>query len=234
MTETDRTITANLAHIRERVQRAAEATGRSASDITLVAVTKYVDADTTAALLRAGCKDLGESRPQQLWDKAAEPSLSAVHWHLIGHLQRNKVQRTLPLVALIHSVDSLRLLRAINSAADQQQRVVPVLLEVNCSGEEAKHGLSADELQALLPQLPEFPQVEVRGLMTMAARDGGNEIAARNFSSLRLLRDKLAGECPPGTSLDELSMGMSHDFEVAIREGATMVRIGSLLFEGLD
>ncbi|NOZ41270.1 MAG: YggS family pyridoxal phosphate-dependent enzyme [Planctomycetes bacterium] len=223
----------NLARVRLRIQSAAEAARRDANDVQLVAVTKYVDASITASLLAAGCSVLGESRPQQLWDKAAQPELAKAQWHLIGHLQRNKVQRTLPLVDLIHSVDSERLLASINNAAIGQDRCARVLLEVNCSGDESKHGLSADGLKEIVPLLANFSSVEVCGLMTMAAREGGPTAAARNFATLRELRDQVALNCPPNVNLTELSMGMSHDFEVAIREGATLVRVGSLLFEGL-
>jgi pyridoxal phosphate enzyme (YggS family) len=224
----------NLSRIRERIAKAAETSGRSPSDVTLVAVSKYVDVAKTAALYKAGCTQLGESRPQQLWEKATAPELSRVEWHLIGHLQRNKVRRTLPFVKLIHSVDSMRLLEAINENATEIGSLVRVLLEVNCSGEMAKHGLTADELERLLPELEYLPNVQVCGLMTMAALEGDETIAARNFANLRNLRDQLRLECPPNVALDELSMGMSGDFEIAIREGATLVRVGSLLFEGLS
>lgn len=234
MSDIDSTIAANLAKVRERIQIASEASGRSADDVQLVAVSKYVDAQVTASLLAAGCTTLGESRPQQLWEKAGNPELARAAWHMIGHLQRNKVSRTVPLVDLIHSVDSERLLKAINDAAAAQGQPVRVLLEVNCSGDEAKHGLTADGLKMLLPQLVEFPKVNVCGLMTMAAREGGLTVARRNFAALRELRDEVVTECPPGASLGELSMGMSHDFEAAICEGATLVRVGSALVEGLS
>ncbi len=233
MTKVNHQLADNLARVQQRIHQAAETAGRVGDDVQLVAVTKYVDASITAALLAAGCSMLGESRPQQLWDKAAQPELAAAQWHLIGHLQRNKVQRTLPLVDLIHSVDSERLLTAINKVGIEQDRHVRVLLEVNCSGDEAKHGLTADGLKAILPRLTNFSHVEVCGLMTMAAREGGPTAAARNFATLRELRDQVASDCPTDVALTELSMGMSHDFEEAIREGATLVRIGSLLFEGL-
>jgi len=233
MANINRQIAENLARVRERIQSASESASREADEVQLVAVTKYVDSNVTAALLAAGCNRLGESRPQQLWNKAAEPELADVQWHLIGHLQRNKVPRTLPWVDLIHSVDSLRLLQAINKAADKLDRRFRVLLEVNCSGDQAKHGFTADGLKEIVSRLSTFPHIEVRGLMTMAAREGGSSAASRNFASLRELRDEVTSECPPETKLTELSMGMSHDFEVAIREGATLVRVGSLLFEGL-
>ncbi len=223
----------NLARIRERIAAAALAVGRSPEEVELVAVSKYVGVAETAALLAAGCPILGESRPQQLWEKAEEPALASSQWHLIGHLQRNKVRRTLPLVDLIHSVDSLRLLETINECAAELNRPTRVLLEVNCSGEAVKHGLSAEELRRILPELPRLEHVTVCGLMTMAALEGGEAVATTNFAALSELRDAVQTECPPTVTLTELSMGMSQDFEAAIREGATLVRIGSLLFEGI-
>lgn len=233
MTDVGTIIAENLARVRERIQRAVEQAGRGADEIQLVAVTKYVDALTTKSLLDAGCIVLGESRPQQLWQKAEEPALATAKWHMIGHLQRNKVARTVPLVDLIHSVDSLRLLKAIDDASQEHGKCTRVLLEVNTSGDEAKHGLTADGLKELLPQLADFQNLQVCGLMTMAAREGGVAVASQNFAALRSLRDAVAGELPSHHTLDELSMGMSHDFEAAIREGATLVRVGSLLFDGV-
>lgn len=230
-------ITDNLESVRARIAAAAQSAGRQPDEVQLVAVTKYVDAETTALLMEAGCAILGESRPQQLWQKAEYPALNKAHWHLIGHLQRNKVKRTLPFVDLIHSVDSLRLLSEINDAANVLNKQQNVLLEINTSGEAAKHGLRADELRSVLEQLSEYPNeypnIEVCGLMTMAARQGGAAVAAQNFASLRELRDRVRADCPAEITLHELSMGMSQDFEAAIREGATLVRIGSSLFEGL-
>ncbi|NOY42046.1 MAG: YggS family pyridoxal phosphate-dependent enzyme [Planctomycetes bacterium] len=226
-------ISDNVACVQQRIAKAAEGAGRTAEDVQLVAVSKYFGIAESAALLAAGCQQLGESRPQQLWDKAAAIELANTNWHLIGHLQRNKVRRTLPLVSLIHSVDSLRLLKTIDQTAKQIDRKMRVLLEVNCSGDVEKHGLTFDELKRLLDEAPEYDHVEIRGLMTMAARQGGETVATENFSKLRLLRDEAAKDCPPEVSLNELSMGMSHDFETAIYEGATIVRIGSLLFDGI-
>ena len=223
----------NLSHIRQRIANAAIVVGRDPEEVQLVGVTKYVGPAEAVALLTAGCPLLGESRPQQLWDKAAEPSLAEARWHMIGHLQRNKVRRTLPLVDLIHSVDSFRLVKAIDDGASKLDKRTRVLLEVNCSGDVEKHGLTADGLKELLPQLATLSHVEVCGLMTMAAREGDDRVAAKNFAALRQLRDAVRGECPPQVRLAQLSMGMSHDFEIAIREGATIIRVGSLLFEGI-
>jgi pyridoxal phosphate enzyme (YggS family) len=228
----------NFRRVQERIARAAELAGRRPDEIMLVGVTKYVGAPQAAELAAAGCTDLGESRPQELWKKAADVEragarLPAIRWHLVGHLQRNKVQRTLPLVSLIHSVDSERLLAAINDARkaqDDNRGPVDVLLEVNTSGETAKHGLAPGDVEPLIASAVKFPNVDICGLMTMAALEGGETVAARNFAALRALRDRLIMNAPPGVRLNELSMGMSGDFEVAIREGATIVRIGSALW----
>jgi PLP dependent protein len=226
-------IAANVARVRERIAVAAQAAGRNPAKIKLVAVSKYVDAATAALLVDAGCRALGEARPQQLWEKAAAPELAGVEWHLIGRLQRNKIRRTLPLVSLIHSVDSERLLAAIDEEAASLGLTSRVLLEVNCSGDATKQGFTADEVRALLPVIPNYAHLEVAGLMTMAALDGNDAVAHANFAALRMLRDELARQSPPNVKLQELSMGMSGDFEIAIAEGATLVRVGSSLFEGV-
>ncbi len=223
----------NLQAVQARIAEAAQTAGRAVADVQLVAVTKYVDADIARDLVVAGCKVLGESRPQQLWDKAKSLDDLDVRWHLIGHLQRNKVDRTLPLCELIHSVDSERLLTAINAAASEQ-RLANVLLEVNTSGESEKHGLTAEELPRLLDQTQQWPRVRIRGLMTMAARDATGNAARKSFAALRELRDQVTNNAPANLDLAELSMGMSGDFAEAILEGATIVRVGSALFEGVD
>jgi PLP dependent protein len=228
----------NLRQVQERIARAAEAAGRRPDEVTLVGVTKYVGVAEALELAEAGCIDLGESRPQELWAKSAEltagelasASGRKVNWHLIGHLQRNKLRRTLPLVSLIHSVDSERLLTAIDAewhtlatATNAPPPPERVLLEVNTSGESAKHGLAPAAVEPILAARDRFPHVEICGLMTMAALEGGPDVAARNFATLRQLADRF--------QLKQLSMGMSGDFEVAIREGATIVRVGSALWE---
>lgn len=233
MTSPAETIAFNLRKTRERIAETAEAAGRTAGEIQLVGVSKYVDAFLTQSLLAAGCTDLGESRPQQLWEKATFSGLEDARWHLIGHLQRNKVERTLPLTSMIHSVDSLRLLRSVEEHAVNLDLWPKVLLEVNTTGETVKHGFSPQELRSVVSELEWLERAEICGLMTMSSLSGGEQAAERHFCSLRDLRDELRSLNLPGISLHELSMGMSGDFEVAIRCGATLVRIGSLLFEGL-
>jgi pyridoxal phosphate enzyme (YggS family) len=216
----------NLARIEERLGGACARSGRDRRDVTLVAVTKTVPVEVAALLPELGVHDLGESRPQELWRKAA--LLSGVRWHLVGHLQRNKIERTLPLIQRIHSVDSLRLLAAL-----EQPRAVEVFLEVNCSGEASKGGFRPDEVPGLAGELAKLRQVRVVGLMTMAAPEEDPERCRPTFVTLRRLRDELRREVGERHPLNELSMGMSSDFEVAVEEGATSVRLGTVLFEGL-
>jgi PLP dependent protein len=227
------TIAANLQRVRDQIANAAERTGRRPEEITLVGVTKYVDAAAARALFEAGCHDLGESRPQSLWEKSESLASVSIRWHMIGHLQRNKVKRTLPHLALLHSGDSLRLLETVDAEAKTLGRVIDLLLEVNVSGDAVKHGFSPGELRSALPQIAELANLKVRGLMTMAALDGGPERARRDFAVLRELRDLILSQCPPSIELHELSMGMSADFAEAIQEGATLVRVGSALWEGV-
>lgn len=233
MSNVSRRIAENLRRIEERIARAAAAAGRRGDEVALVAVTKYVGPEMVRHLISAGCRLLGESRPQELWQKAEALADLPVAWHMVGHLQRNKVRRTLPLVEMIQSVDSLRLAETIDREAAEQNCKVRVLLEVNISGEQAKHGFSPGQMDHVVDRLPEYRCLQVCGLMCMAALQGGLDAARRDFAALRKLRDRLQRVCPEHVRLDELSMGMSSDFEVAIEEGATMVRIGSALFEGI-
>lgn len=226
-------IAANLREIRDRIAQAAARAGRKSAEVTLVGVTKYVDAAVARALVDAGQFDLGESRPQELWSKAAALPDPRIRWHLIGHLQRNKARRTLPHVALLHSLDSLSLAEALSAEANAQARRLPVLLEIKIADDATKHGFAIAEAPAALQAIARLPGLEIRGLMGMASLDGGETAARRDFARLRQLRDALLRDCPPEASLAELSMGMSGDYEVAIAEGATLVRVGSALFEGV-
>ena len=226
-------IAENLAEIQQRIAAAATRSGRQAADVRLVAVTKYVDASVAELVLKAGCGELGESRPQQLWEKAEALESLKPRWHFVGHLQRNKIRRTLPHTTLIHSVDNESTLMAIDRIAGELAITSDILLEVNTSGDEAKDGLRPDEVPAMLEAAGNLVHTRVCGLMTMAALVGGVDVARKNFSDLRKLRDSMSANCPDNVSLGELSMGMSNDFEVAIEEGATIVRIGSILFQGL-
>ena len=233
-----RRVAANIAAVRDRIAAACRLAGRSAAEVRLVAVTKYVPADVTRLVLEAGVRDLAESRPQTLWAKAE--ALGGVQpparWHLIGHLQRNKVHRTLPLVAMLQSLDSLRLLEAIEAegSATSDQPRCEVLVEVNLTADPGRSGVAPADVPALVRAAAASPTVRLRGLMGMAGHpDADAADARRDFARLRGLRDELAATLPDPALLAELSMGMSGDFEAAILEGATIVRIGSALFEGL-
>lgn len=217
---------ANLDVVEKRITNACARAGRKRSEVTLVAVTKTITPGIAALLPELGVLDLGENRPQELWRKAAILP-NNVHWHLIGHLQRNKVEKTLPLVHLIHSIDNARLLRSL----EQEDRSTDVLLEVNVSGESSKQGFAPTEVMQLVPILRELKQVHIRGLMTMAPLQNA-EACRPTFAGLRHLRDRLREQGL--TAIEHLSMGMSNDFEVAIEEGATFVRLGSVLFEGVS
>jgi len=227
-------IAENYAHVRQRMEAAAARAGRSSAEIKLIAVTKYVSVEVAGLLFEAGCRDFGESRPQELWQKAAAFQSRDVTWHMIGHLQRNKVRRTLPIAALLHSCDRVRLLEEINRVAGELGIASRILLEVNISGDETKHGFAPDSLATVIDKLPAYGNVNVGGLMAMASLHGDLAAARRDFTRLRMLRDELSTQLPDGVDLDQLSMGMSRDFEVAIEEGATIVRVGSALFEGIE
>jgi len=230
-----RRLTATIQDVRGRIGEACRRAGRSADDVRLVAVTKYVDDAMTRLVAECGCGDLAESRPQRLWEKAAALADVAppVRWHLVGHLQRNKVRRTLPVVALVQSLDSMRLLEAVNSEAAMRGRVCDVLVEVNLSGEPQRSGVAVADLPPLVDAARVASHVRLRGLMGMATHpDAAEADARRDFARLRELRDRLAATVGHD-ALAELSMGMSGDFEAAIAEGSTMVRVGSLLFDGV-
>lgn len=226
----------NYLRVCEQLAAATQEAGRTTESVTLIGISKYVDTEAAADLFAAGCQHLGESRPQELSAKATAdcwPADTQPHWHMVGHLQRNKVDLTLPIAGLIHSVDSERLLKAINKEAAKQETVQPLLLQANCSGEESKYGLTAEATKQLAGQIADYSNVQLKGLMTMAARVGGPEVAAKNFASLRRLAEEIRPNLPDPAAFTELSMGMSGDFAAAIAEGATLVRVGSALWEGV-
>jgi PLP dependent protein len=223
-----------LAAVRARIAAACARVGRDPAGVTLVAVTKTVSPNVARLLPELGVHDLGESRPQELWRKAEVLADLPIRWHLVGHLQRNKVEGTLPLVHLTHSIDSLRLFREMDAQAAKLDARPRVLLQVNISGEGQKHGFEPDEVIRAEPDLVRG-RVEIVGLMGMAAYSDDPERARPAFAGLRQLRDRLRREWNlTGFQLEHLSMGMSGDFEVAVEEGATLVRIGTTLFEGLE
>lgn len=228
-----KTLAHNLEQIRDRIRRAAEKSGRPPDAVRLVAITKYVPVAVAEQLVQLGQTSLGESRPQQLWQRAEALRTLPIEWHLVGPLQRNKVRKTLGYAQWIHSVESLPLLRDIDRIAGELNVRPRVLLEVNISRHPAKHGFAPEMMEQIAAELGQFRHVEICGLMAMAGWEGDLEAARRDFQQLRALRERLQPYLPPEIKLQELSMGMSGDFEIAIEEGATLVRIGSALFEGL-
>jgi PLP dependent protein len=223
-----------VAAVRGRIAAACVRAGRDPAGVTLVAVTKTVSPRVAGMMPELGVLDLGENRPQELWRKAEALKHLPIRWHMIGHLQRNKIERTLPLVCMIHSVDSLRLWSAIQLEAQRIDWHPQLLLQMNASGEDQKQGFGYDELLAM-PEPNECGTVMV-GLMGMAAYSDDPELARPAFAALRQFRDRLRDHWSKiiGPQMRHLSMGMSGDFEVAIEEGATMVRIGTTIFEGLE
>lgn len=244
------TLARNLDHTRVRLCAAAARARRDPESIRLIAVTKYAPLAALVALQHLGQRDFGESRVQQLVARAealgtscssvlttreaeidASDTELAPTWHMVGHLQRNKIRPLLQATRIVHSLDSLRLATALQSIAAQVGAVVDCLIEVNVAGEASKTGVDAATLPPLLDVALGLPNLRICGLMTMAPFFEDPQLARPVFAELR----KLAGTLPIPATADriELSMGMSHDFEVAIEEGATMIRIGSALFEGI-
>ena len=220
-------IAAHLSAIRAQISAAARRAGRDPASVRLVAVSKTYPAEAVVAATATGQRIFGESRVQEARDKIpACPS--GLEWHFIGHLQKNKVRQALPLFSFFHSIDSTALAEAINRVAGETGVAAEGLLEVNISGETTKHGFTPEELRAQLPALAKLPHLRIRGLMTMAPYSDNPEDARPVFRSLRELRDEL--QSAHGHPLPELSMGMSGDFEPAIEEGATLVRVGSSIF----
>jgi pyridoxal phosphate enzyme (YggS family) len=217
-----------VAEVRERIERARARAGRS-GEVTLVAVTKTHPAEVVQAAIRAGVADVGENRVQELEQKVPEVGRGAVRWHLIGHLQRNKVAKALPLFDLLHSLDSLRLAQALSDAAVKSGASVRALVEVNSAGEETKGGVPAAEAVEVVGRIAELPGLELLGMMTMAPFTDDQAVVRRAFRATRELCEETARQVA-GFEGRELSMGMSNDFEIAVEEGATLVRVGSSIF----
>jgi pyridoxal phosphate enzyme (YggS family) len=235
-----------LDEVNERIAAACARAKRDRGEVTLIAVTKTASPEQVREIVQLGVGDLGESRVQVLTQRAAqinefyqrrvahgESGLpSRLRWHMIGHLQRNKVKPILPLVSCIHSVDSLRLAEEIDTHAARIERRIPVMLEVNAGDESGKFGVAVGAAVHLAEQIDSMSHLQLVGLMSMAPQVEDPETVRPVFARAREVFEEMKWHKIGGTSLRHLSMGMSNDFEVAIAEGATMVRIGSLLFGG--
>lgn len=217
-----------LDRIRAAIERAAGRGGRNPGAICLVAVVKTVPAERVREAVSLGITDLGESRVQEAEAKVAAVGRASARWHMVGHLQRNKAGRAVELFDRIHGVDRLELAQALSRRAVLLGRVMPVLVEVNVSGEATKHGVAVAQVAPLVREVVQLPNLRLDGLMTVGAAVEQPEAARAGFAKLARLRDETQQAL--GVALPELSMGMSGDYEVAVEEGATMVRIGTALF----
>ena len=222
------TIKDNLARVYDRISRAAERAGREASSIHLIAVSKTRPLSMIEEARRAGVTDFGENRVQEALEKIRPDDGAA--WHLIGPLQRNKAKFAARAFDMIHSVDRLALGRELDRRLQAAGRIMPVLIQVNTSSEETKSGVAPDRVQELAEQLSTLSGLSVRGLMTIPAFTPDPEDARPAFALLRATRDRIASAGIAGVGMNVLSMGMSHDFEVAIEEGADMIRVGTAIF----
>ena len=221
-------LAARVAQVRERIERARERAGRSDA-VTLVAVTKTHPPELVQEAIGAGLADVGENRVQELDEKVAAVGRDAARWHLIGHLQRNKAARAIHLFDLLHSLDSLRLAESLSREAVAAGTEVRALVQVNTSGEESKFGLAPDGAVEAVGRMAALPGLRLEGMMTMAPFTDDQAVIRRTFAGARRLRDDAARQVPAFAGR-HLSMGMSNDFEAAVEEGSTLVRVGSTLF----
>ena len=243
-----RKLSENLKRTQDRIASACARANRDPGEVRLVAVTKYAGIEIIRALLDIGVRDFGESRVQELTHRAAMLQESLVRrplaadgpppapprWHMIGHLQRNKVRPLLPWVEMIHSLDSLRLAEDLDAESARLGRTIPVFLEINASGETSKEGVAVAAATHFVEQLNSLKHLELRGLMAMAPLSDDEAVIRNAFGRMRELFDEIVCERVCGPKFHDLSMGMSNDFEHAIEFGATYVRIGSALFEGIE
>src|ERR1019366_435709 len=227
------TIVSNLSVIHDRIARAARRAGRDAGDIVLMAVSKTHTAETIIETYAAGQRLFGENRVQEFAEKVgALASLRGAEFHMIGHLQSNKAIKAAEIFHAVDSLDSAKLAERLNADAGQYRKTLDMLIEINVGGEESKSGLApgSPELEGILNGAPSWQNLRIRGLMTVPPFTEDPEGARPYFRQLRELRDRIAARNLPSVNLDMLSMGMSHDFEVAIEEGSTCVRIGTAIF----
>ena len=219
-----------LEQIRQRIRQAAESCNRDADSVRLVVVSKTIAAEIVKEAIDAGVTILGENYVQEARDKFKALVQYPVSWHFIGHLQSNKAKYAVRLFDLIHSVDSLKLARELDKQAGKVDKIQQILVQVNISAEDTKSGISTDEAPRLIAEISQLKNLAVKGLMTMPPYFYQPEKVQPFFADLRELRDQIKGQSLPNVFLDELSMGMTGDFEVAIKEGATLVRIGTAIF----
>ncbi|MCD8346467.1 MAG: YggS family pyridoxal phosphate-dependent enzyme [Lachnospiraceae bacterium] len=219
----------NLLIVEEKVVQACARAGRNRDEVLLIAVSKTKPVEMIEEIYREGIRDFGENHPQEIREKF--PQLPAdVRWHMIGHLQTNKIKYIIERACMVHSVDSFHLAEAISKAAVKSNRVMPVLVEVNMAGEESKFGVAPQETEALIRQIAPLPGIRVEGLMTIAPYTDNPEDNRIYFREMKKLNVDIGAKNIDNVSMRHLSMGMTGDYEVAIEEGATMVRVGTGIF----
>ena len=219
-----------LARVEERIRNAAQACRRPTDAVRLIAVSKTMPAEIVQQAIEAGVSDLGENYIQEAREKIDSLARFPVNWHFIGHLQSNKAKYAVRMFDLIHSVDSLKLAKELDRHARLNDKIQSVLVQVNVAKEESKSGIYVEDTLRLVTEISRLENIAVKGLMTMPPIFNAPEKVRPYFAELRRLRDKIKAEAIPNVAMDELSMGMTGDFEAAIAEGATMVRIGTAIF----
>ncbi len=219
-----------IQNIQKRIKEAADGCGRDPSTVRLVAVSKTIPVNRVREAIEAGVTVLGENYVQEAREKFNQLATCPVSWHFIGHLQSNKAKYAVRLFDMIHSVDTLKLARELNKQSQKNAKVQNILIQINISKESSKSGVDAQNVLDLIDTVRHLENLSVKGLMTMPPFFNDPEKARPYFSALRNLRDRIRQDTPPEVALDELSMGMTGDFEVAIQEGATLVRIGTAIF----
>jgi PLP dependent protein len=220
----------NLASVIRHIGEAAQKVGRNPDSIRLIAVSKQVSSEKIIEAYQAGSRCFGENKVQEAVSKIDEVNAQDVSWHFIGHLQKNKIKYLDSRFDLIHSVDSLSLAEKISAYFEGRNQKQAILLQVNVSGEEAKFGMTPSELEEQLPSFGQLQGIQIQGLMTIPPQDPDAENSRQYFSTLRELRDKCQAMSIEGVELNELSMGMTNDYRVAVEEGATLVRVGTAIF----
>lgn len=229
--ETQEDIARNLQAVHERISSAAQRAGRSPEEVRLLPVSKTIDETHIRLAVDAGCRWLGENKVQEAHRKwEAMSDLEEVKWSVIGHLQTNKAKFVARFASEFQALDSLRLAEALDRRLQREGRGLDVFVQVNTSGEASKYGMEPEEASNFIAELPAFSSLRVRGLMTLAAFSTDQDRVRRCFSTLRTLRDEVRQNAPDPAALEQLSMGMSGDFEWAIEEGATVVRVGQAIF----
>ncbi len=229
LTEEKYKIEKNITSLKNEIYRTCRKTGRDMEDVKIIAATKYASAEQVSIISGMGIKNFGENRAEQLEEKYSMAGVDSI-WHFIGHLQRKKAKIVVPRVDFIHSIDKISTLSKVNDESKKNNKLQKLLIELNISGEETKYGMNPENLYSFIDEALDYRNIKIVGLMTIAPLTDDFKLIRNVFRRLRILRDNLNKDFS-NINLTELSMGMSNDFKIAIEEGATMIRIGSMIFK---